>query len=77
MRQLDQNGSVPIRRSLALVLVAAVAMAVALAPAPSARAGLLGVNLIVNGDAELDVGSTDDNTPVTPTAWATTGNFSV
>lgn len=77
MRQLDQNGSVPIRRLLALVMVTAMAVALALAPAPSARAGLLGVNLIVNGDAELDVGSTDDNTAVTPTGWATTGSFSV
>ncbi len=37
--------------------------------------GLLGINLIVDGDAEAQAG-TLDNTVVAPAGWTTTGNFS-
>ncbi len=76
MRHLGTRSGAFVFGSLALVLLTATA--VWLGISPSARAGLqIGVNLIVNGDAELDVGSTDDNTAVTPTGWATTGNLSI
>src|SRR3990172_8710660 len=76
MRHLGTRNGAFVLGSLALVLL--MATAVWLGIAPSARAGIaIGVNLIVNGDAEEPVGSTDDNTAVTPTGWATTGNLSV
>ena len=76
MRHLGTRSGAFVLGSLALVLL--MATAVWLGIAPSARAGMaIGENLIVNGDAEENVGSTDDNTAVTPTGWATTGNLSV
>jgi hypothetical protein len=36
-----------------------------------------GTNLVVNGDAEADVGSSSDSPVVKPTGWTTTGNFTV
>ena len=45
---------------------------------PSAGASLFGVNLIVNGDAEANVGSADGNTVIRPiTGWTPTSNFTV
>jgi hypothetical protein len=35
----------------------------------------LGKNLIVNGDAEADVGASDNTQVVKPTGWTTTGEF--
>lgn len=52
MRQLE--GRMRARGRLVLVT----ALVVAAGFAPNATAGLLGANLIVNGDAELDVGAT-------------------
>ncbi|MEA2641751.1 MAG: hypothetical protein QOF51_3145 [Chloroflexota bacterium] len=44
--------------------------------APASQA-VLGVNLIVNGDAEAGPGATDDSGIVPPPGWNTTGNFTV
>lgn len=57
---------------LCVVIFALSVPAAAQTPAPS-----LGSNLLVNGDAEANFGSTDATRVVKPSGWETTGDFSV
>ncbi len=58
------------------VVVSGVALACAGVVCPAMAAGGLGSNLIVNGDAELDAGSSSGNV-VPVTGFTTTGEFTV
>ena len=55
--------------------IGALMLAASLLPATAGAASVFGTNLIVNGDAEADVGSSAGGTIATVTGFTTTGNF--
>jgi hypothetical protein len=66
-----------IRTTLSVACAVLVLAAFTPVRAQTPAASLFGRNLVVNGNAEADTGSPDDNQIVKPTAWTTTGQFTV
>jgi hypothetical protein len=63
---------------LAIAIAAlSIAMDVQLAHAANRDATLFGHNLVVNGNAEANVGSDDETVVVKPSGWTTSGQFGV
>ena len=67
-----------LQRQAALTAVAATLVLASVIPSANARADAtsqLGTNLVVNGDAEANVGAANNMQVVKPTGWTTTGEF--
>jgi hypothetical protein len=67
----------PRRHVFSLFFTLAIGYAVSLAPlgANAATDETYGVNLVVNGDAEAELGAPDNDKIVKPSGWTTTGEF--
>jgi hypothetical protein len=64
--------------SVGAFVLSGFALATTVAAIPSPSVGqVFGHNLVVNGDAEADVGADDETLIVRPTGWSTTGQFTV